>query len=355
MTSSPLLRMIVPTSSFFVTPFIPDSFMPIQFPERSKVAQTPTPIHRLERFESRLEGPQLWVKRDDLTGSAMSGNKIRKLEYHLPAIRSSGSDTLITCGGIQSNHCRTTALLAASAGLDCHLILRGEPPYVPRGNLFLDLFCGAQIHWVTPQEYRNVDPVFERIAASLRSQGRAPYLIPEGASDALGSFGYLTACEEIAHQAPTPTFTHLIHACGSGGTAAGLALGRAQFNLDTEIISIAVCDDRPTFEARIASILDRFEAQFGSPSEPIVMPTVLDDYVGEGYGISSVSQRNEMVRIARTEGIVLDPTYSGKALYALVKESQMGRFGPESRVLFLHTGGIYGLLAQAESFAPHLL
>ena len=328
--------------------------MPIDFPPRASLARTPTPIEPLARFGPELGGPALWIQRDDLTGSALSGNKIRKLEFHLPAVHEAGADTLLTCGGIQSNHCRATAVVAARNGLHCHLVLRGQAPEVPRGNLFLDLFCGAEVTWVTPEEYRAIDPVFERIARELVASGRTPYILPEGASDALGSFGYLEAAGEIARETDAPTFTHLVHACGSGGTAAGLALGRAEHELPAEILSVAVCDDRAYFEARIGGILDAFRSRFGSPPAPVEMPTVLEEYVGAGYGLSSEQQRQTMIHLARTEGIVLDPTYSGKAFHALVEEAKRGRFAPDDRILFIHTGGIFGLLAQAETFAPHL-
>ena len=325
--------------------------MSLALPRRARLARLPTPIERLPRFETWLGGPELWIKRDDLTGTALSGNKVRKLEYHLPAALAAGADTLVTCGGIQSNHARATAVVAARQGLACHLVLRGEPPAIPDGNLLLGLLAGAKVTWVTPEEYRDVASTFQRIAADLRSRGHTPHIVPEGASDALGTLGYLLAAREISREEGGRPFTHIVHACGSGGTAAGLAVGRTEHRLGAGVVAIAVCDDAPTFTARIETILEEVSARFGSPTGRIDPPTVLDEYVGDGYGLSSSAQRETMRHLARLEGIMLDPTYSGKAFHALVEECRRGRFGSGDRVLFVHTGGIFGLLAQAETFA----
>jgi D-cysteine desulfhydrase len=204
----------------------------LPFPRQINLAQLPTPIQPLSRLGKKL-GVDLYIKRDDLTGAALSGNKIRKLEFVLADALDQNADTVITCGGAQSNHCRATAIAAAMLGLRCHLLLRTPDPSNPppaEGNILLDRMAGAQTVWITPEEYNRRDEFFEREAASLKAAGRKPYLIPEGASNALGAWGYIRAAEELvndvanlpggANQACT-----VINAAGSGGTSAGLILG----------------------------------------------------------------------------------------------------------------------------------
>lgn len=318
-------------------------------PRALEICRTPTPIQPLDRLSDALGGPRISVKRDDLTEAPLSGNKVRKLEFLFAEAVDQGADTVVTCGGIQSNHCRATALLAARVGLAPILVLRGAPPAgVPEGNLFLDAFVGARIVWVTPEEYRRAGEVYARLEAELRAEGRRPYFVPEGGSNALGSLGYVRAAGEIEKG----RFTHLFHATGSGGTSAGLVLGKAVHALDLEVVGVAVCDDEAYFRAKIGRILEEARSRFGLEAPADIR--IVDRYIGPGYAKTYPEMRRTMLEAARLEGLILDPSYTGKAFHGLVEEIRAGRLGKDDRVLFLHTGGIFGLLAAREQFAGEL-
>ena len=322
-------------------------------PPRLSLAQTPTPIHKLQRLTDLLRGPEIWIKRDDLTGSTLSGNKVRKLEFVAADALRQGADVLVTCGGIQSNHARATAVVARRLGLHPHLVLRGESPEgVGDGNLFLDQVLGATITWVTPDQYRNeIDEIFEQIRRDYQKAGKTAYVIPEGASNELGAFGYLRATREIVEQTRLEgiRFTHIVTAVGSGGTLTGLLLGRRLYGLDSEVVGFNVCDDAEYFRRRIMGIVSRMTERYhlglGVTEEDI---QIIDGYVGRGYALSRPEELALIRDVARLEGVVLDPVYTGKAMYGLVDQILKGRFGADDRILFLHTGGIYGLFPKRE-------
>jgi D-cysteine desulfhydrase len=295
---------------------------------------------------SQEYGINLYLKRDDQTGMLTSGNKIRKLEFLVREAQDQRCDTLVTCGALQSNHARATAAVAAKMGLKCLLVLRGNPQEVFEGNILLDRFLGADIFYVTPEEYQKIDEVFTSIDQRLRKSGRKPYLIPEGGSNALGAFGYVAALEEIYHQlkAQDLRVNSVVCAVGSGGTYAGLLLGKKLLDLSAEIYGINVGDTAEYFQDRILGIVGKAIQRYHLPvqikKEEI---QIIDGYVGLGYG-QSQTQELELIRdIARKEGIVLDPVYTGKAMHGLLDllRKQPKRFG--ENVLFLHTGGIFGL------------
>src|SRR5262249_19413549 len=226
--------------------------MPIAYPPRVPLAHTPTPLDQLRRLGLDL-GVELFMKRDDLTGSAMTGNKVRKLEFLLSDAVARGADTVLTCGGAQSNHCRATAIAAAKLGLKTKLLLRTPDPLHPpalEGNILLDRLVGAEIVWVTPDEYKNRDDIFVRMAAELSDMGRRPYIVPGGGSTALGAGGSGRAPEglpaDLAALGP-PRRTSLVYACGSGGTGAGLIVGTRIVGLDCRVVGVNVCDDRAYF------------------------------------------------------------------------------------------------------------
>jgi D-cysteine desulfhydrase len=298
---------------------------------------------------------EIYVKRDDLTGIALSGNKIRKLEFVLADALAKKADTVLTCGGAQSNHARATAIAAAMLNLRCRLLLRTADPANPpsaEGNILLDRMAGAEIVWISPDEHRNRAEVFEREAALLQKQGRTPYIIPEGASDTKGVWGYIRAAEEIkkdiAALGPEQATT-LIHATGSGGTAAGLALGTRLFGLAVRTVTFNVCDNRLHFLNVIGNICKRAISEFQLPVDfnPHRDLNIVDGYVGRGYALSRPEELCLLCDVARTEGIFLDPVYTGKAFFGMVQElkKQPGCFG--KRILFLHTGGIFGLFPKA--------
>lgn len=325
----------------------------LPYPPRIQLAHLPTPLQRMDKLSAKL-GVELWVKRDDMTGAELSGNKVRKLEFLIAEAFSRECDIVLTCGGGQSNHCRATAFAARQRGLDSLLFLRVPDPANPpamEGNILLDRLVGADIRWITPEEYRNRFEVMKQAAEELIRQGRRPYIIPEGGSNAVGAWGYIKAMDELASQAP-PGETTVIYACGSGGTGAGLILGVKLLGLPYRVVGVNVCDDREYFVKTISSIVEgvreRYTLSFDfHPSEV----EIADGYVGRGYALSRPEELALIRDIARSEGLVLDPVYTGKAFYGMTQELSRDplRFG--KRVIFLHTGGIFGLFPQAAELA----
>jgi len=322
-------------------------------PKKLALALVPTPLWRHARLDA-LVGTEVWVKRDDLTASGAAGNKIRKLEYLAADALERGATALITCGGQQSNHARATAIVAAELGLRAVLLLRTANPAVPPppvGNLMLDYLVGAEVRFITPAEYRERDALMAGVARELTARGERPYVIPEGGSNGLGSLGYVDAMAEVRAQldaglagGPAP-FDVVVHACGSGGTSAGTALGARRHGVAPVTHAVAVCDDRAYFEA----IVERISAEMVAldPSlDASARPVVHDEWKGPAYGLASPEQAAFIVEVAQKTGLLLDPVYTGKALFGLA------RLEPKpKRALFLHTGGIPGLLAQSEIFA----
>ncbi len=351
-------------------------------PGRAKIrlAHVPTPLERHARLGAAL-GCDLWVKRDDATGGAEAGNKVRKLEYLAADAAASGADTLITCGGVQSNHARATALVAARLGMRSLLFLRTSDGRAPvAGNVLLDRLAGAELRLITPDEYRRRAEIMQGAADELGAGGRRAYVIPEGGSNGLGALGYVDAMAEVRRQLdgegggdasvplrgfPTAdeeragpasrvpcAFDVVVHACGSGGTAAGVALGAAAHGVAREARAMAVCDDEAYFTRVIGGIVDEcraLEPSLGAPARWIVDARAK----GPAYAVSSAEQRVRMVEATRLSGLVFDPVYTGKALCGLWQACDAGDLRG-ARVLFLHTGGLPGLLAQADAFAAEL-
>lgn len=330
---------------------------------RLSLAHLPTPLQRPRRFVEAT-GIDLWVKRDDMTGGAEAGNKIRKLEFLLGEALSLQADTVLTCGGLQSNHARATALAAASLGMRAVLFLRTNDPTLDpadaplEGNVLLDRLAGAEIRFISPEQYRDRARLLDEAAAELRAEGAKPYVIPEGGSNGLGALGYVEAMGEVRRQLDLglgggKPFDVVVTACGSGGTAAGVGLGAALYKVAEETLAVAVCDDAQTFEARIASIVE--EARALDPRLPLPSRLVVDDlHKGPAYAVTTPEQRRLIVSVARLSGMILDPVYTGKAFSAL-----MDLGGPDGRlagkkILFLHTGGLPGLIAQGETFSDVL-
>ena len=310
-----------------------------------QLARLPTPLVRLDRLSAAL-GVDLWCKRDDLTGSALSGNKVRKLEWLLGAARAAGADTVLTTGGIQSNHARATAIAARQLGMRPVLLLRGADPGVPEANLLLDRLVGSEIHWCTADEYRRRDDLLAELASDVRQAGGVPYVIPEGGSNGLGALGYVAAAEELAEQ-DERGFDGMVCAVGSGGTLAGLAMGPDR----GPVHGVAVVDDRATFAPRVEAIA-REAREHGAP--PLRRErerwSVVDGYQGPAYGVATPEMWDTIAWAARTEGLVLDPVYTGKAMHALRSEVRAGRWG--GRLLFWHTGGTYGLFGRGGEIPP---
>jgi len=319
---------------------------------RLPLAHLPTPLWRSDALDE-LVGTRVWVKRDDMTAGAEAGNKIRKLEFLLARAQSERASVVVTCGGIQSNHARATALLSATLGMGSLLVLRTNDPEAARqqrGNLLLDRLAGAEIRWISPAEWPERNDRMRAIATELAATGARPHVIPEGGSNALGALGYVEAMREIRAQldlglggGPAP-FDAVVHACGSGGTAAGCVLGAARFEVAPVVHAMAVCDDRAYFEGVIRRIVDeaRELVPAGAPRAELV---VSDEHKGPAYAVASDDQRRFMAEVARRTGLVVDPVYTGKALFGLSRLASKPK-----RALFLHTGGLPGLLAQSEAF-----
>ena len=320
------------------------------YPPRIEIARLPTPCQPLRRLSDRV-GTEIHIKRDDLTGIALSGNKIRKLEFVLADALAKKADAVLTCGGAQSNHARATAVAAAMLGLRCRLLLRtpdpGNPPPA-EGNILLDRMAGAEIVWISPAEYQNRSKIFEREAALLKNEGHTPYIIPEGASNPIGAWGYIRATEELKNDlaALGPEVpTTIVHATGSGGTAAGLALGARLFDLPARTVTFNVCEDQTHFLKVIEGICEQAISEFQLPIDFDRDRDlhIIDGYVGRGYALSRPEELRLICEVARTEGIFLDPVYTGKAFFGMVQElkKRPGIFG--KRILYIHTGGIFGL------------
>lgn len=323
------------------------------YPPRIPLARLPTPLQLLERISERC-GRRIWIKRDDLTDAAISGNKLRKLEFVAAAARSTGCDTLITCGGVQSNHCRATALVGARLGLRVHLILRGEAPADVDGNLLLDHLAGARISHYPPRRYvEELPALFEHWRQHYQAEGSRALCIPTGASDGIGIWGYLAAAEELAQdmQVAGIDTADWVCATGSGGTQAGLTLGAALQELPVRVWGFNVCDDEAWFLNKVAEDVADWQARYAPGFElPDLDPRVVDGYVGPGYGRAGPEVFETIAEVARLEGIVLDPVYTGKAFHGMLQEIQRGRFGNLEDIVFVHTGGIFGLFPQRGNF-----
>lgn len=323
--------------------------MTLKFPNRIPLANTPTPIEPLDHLSEPL-GCRLWVKRDDLTGSATSGNKVRKLEFTLAKAKQQGANVLITCGGIQSNHCRATAILGAKLGFKVHLLLRGEKPARHEGNLFLNHLAGAEISYFSPRYYNaRQDFIISEVLEEYQAKGMKPYFIPTGASDGTGIWGYISAAKEIADQTDIE-FDHIVTATGSGGTQAGLTVGAGLFMPDTQITGIAVCDDEAYFQNKVREDIQLWNDLYGQSVDPDTLNIhVSDKYIGPGYAKANSEIFKCIELVTRSEGLVLDPVYTGKAFFGMLSEIEAGNLQGKN-ILFVHTGGIFGLLAQTHEY-----
>ena len=315
-------------------------------PARVPLARLPTPLEPLDRLSEHWGGPRIWIKRDDLTGSLLTGNKVRKLEFCLGEAVAQGSKRVATCGGIQSNHCRATAVACAQLGFACTVYLRiegapGAPASTkatagkPDGNHLLDVLVGADVRFVTPEEYRRLEPP------------RDTYWIPEGASNEVGMWGYLAACEELRER----KFAAIVHAVGSGGTTAGLVAGKVAHDMESPLVGVPVCDDAAFFYGKIDAILRAAAMRWpmiGKLPAARGMVELVDGFVGLGYAKNRPEEWHLLREVAELEGLVLDPVYTLKAMMGLRQMIRDGRFAEGQDVCFLHTGGIFGLFPKRE-------
>lgn len=326
----------------------------IKIPNRIHLANLPTRIEKLERLTEALEGPEIYIKRDDQTGMELSGNKVRKLEYSVREALDNGCNYLITCGGLQSNHCRATAAVAAKLGMQCCLVLRGAESSIPAGNLLLNKLLGAEIRYITAEEYsKHRSEIMENIQQEVGQKGFKAYIIPEGASNGIGSFGYYTAMEEILEQEKemTMSFDCIVLAVGSGGTYSGLWLANKLHNHTADIYGINVGGDAEYFNARIQEILNE-SMKYMDVNVPVSKDeiNIIDGYVGRGYALSRPEELEFIHNLAKLQGVILDPVYTGKAMYGLTEEIKKGSFKDYKNILFIHTGGLFGLFPDGNLF-----
>jgi 1-aminocyclopropane-1-carboxylate deaminase/D-cysteine desulfhydrase-like pyridoxal-dependent ACC family enzyme len=310
------------------------------------LVRAPTPLEEMVRLRAALGdgGPRLLVKRDDAIPFGFGGNKVRKLQIVAAQALAAGADTLITCGGVQSNHARATAATAARLGLGCAIVANGTRPAHLTGNALLLELLGAQVEYVASRAER--EPGMERAAERLRQEGRVPCVIPLGASTPRGALAFARAVGEMLRQVPTPDA--IVHACSSGGTQAGLLVGCALNGLSTRVIGVSADDPAGEIADTVARIIAGMGPLLGLDGDELVAACAIevdDSFVGEGYGLASDASREAQRLVARTEALFVDHTYTAKALAALIAYSRDGRLREGQTVLFWHTGGQVGLFA----------
>ena len=317
-------------------------------PHRIHLACLPTPIHHLTRLSRHLGGPSIYIKRDDQTGLAFGGNKARKLEFLISEAEAGGADTVITGGAPQSNHCRQTAAAAALHGMHCIVVLGGDRPHDHTGNYFLDSLLGAEIIWsATGRKGESLEDIRHMCAEN----GRAAYVIPYGGSNATGACGYVFAMKELRDQLRKQQlyFNYIVFASSSGGTQAGMMVGARLFGIDSCIMGIDV-DKRPQddipYTQRLAELANettqKLDVDYSFDSKDFV---VRSEYAGEGYAILGQREKEAIHLLARSEGILLDPVYTSKAMGGLIELIETHMIGKKDRILFWHTGGAPALFA----------
>lgn len=305
----------------------------------------PTPVDEAPRLRDAIGmGARLVIKRDDALPFGFGGNKVRKLGLVAARAQRDGVDTLITCGGVQSNHCRATAATAARLGMACHIVANGTPPDRLTGNALLDALLGAHVHYVAQRTDRN--PAMDALAGRLRAEGRTPLVIPLGASTPLGGLGLAVGIGEVVRQGIVPDY--IIHATSSGGTQAGLIAGCALFEVPTRIIGISADDTVDEIRHVVTSICHGMEGLLELPAGALGAESRFeadDAFIGEGYGIPTEASREAQALAARTEAMFLDHWYTAKAMAGLIAYARAGRFKDGQTVMFWHTGGQVGLFA----------
>jgi D-cysteine desulfhydrase len=323
--------------------------MKLKHIEKTSLGFFPTPLIELSRLSHFLGGPKIFMKRDDLTGLALGGNKTRKLEYILADALKQGCDTIITAGAAQSNHCRQTAAAAAKLNLECHLLLGGEAPHKAQGNLLLDHIFDSHIHW-TGSNRKGED--IARIFTQLKAAGKTPYLVPYGGSNELGAMSFIDAVAELQQQKQSREFSHVVFASSSGGTHAGLILGKQIYNKTFELVGINIDKDKNAslpFDQQITQLVNSTAKFIGLDYTFSKDELILNaDYVGDGYGVVGPQENEAIALTAKYEGILLDPVYTARAMSGLIHLIRSGKMGKDDEVLFWHTGGAPSLFAYAD-------
>ncbi len=326
-----------------------------QFP-RVRLGHLPTPLEPMDRLSEELGGPRLWVKRDDCTGLSSGGNKTRKLEYLMADAQAKRADTIITQGATQSNHARQTAAAAARLGMQCHILLEdrtgsNDPDYILNGNVLLDRLHGASVSKRAGGADMNAE--MEALAHEIRGAGREPYIIPGGGSNPTGALGYVNCARELAEQAAGMglKIDSLVHATGSSGTQAGLITGLAAIESDIHLLGIGVRAPQEKQEQMVFELAQRTAVHLGTGLQiDRAQVRANCDYVGPGYGLPTEGMKSAVRQLARTEGLLFDPVYSGKGLDGLIDQIKRGYFDGMDNVVFLHTGGSAALFGYSETF-----
>ena len=320
----------------------------------------PTPLQELSTLAAELGGPRLFMKRDDLDGLGLGGNKLRKLEYAMADALANRATAVITTGAVQSNHCRLVAAAANKLGLKPYLILRGDAPEIATGNLLVDKILGvAGIRYLPnvvgyQTETGGTDPVEEAVAElkqELIAAGEVPYYIPNGCRPLHGALGYANCVREVVTQLHALNLApdYFLTACGSVSTQVGLILGSELYcQGQAQVIGISVARPADYVTAKIEAALTEARAFLGLPDLPHTDVIVYDDYIGPGYGVPTPEMKDALTRVARKEGIILDPVYTGKAMAGLIDLVRRGRLERGKTVVFIHTGGIPGLFAEQQ-------
>ncbi len=332
--------------------------MNIKKTAKFSLAEFPTPVHHLKTFSERFEGLEVFMKRDDLTSLGMGGNKTRKLEFLVGQALEQGKDTLVTAGGLQSNHCRLTAAAARRAGLSCHLVLNGDEPRVPNGNLLLDRLLGAKIHYC---QRKDRDECLHRVGQDLSEAGRHPYIIPVGGSNSVGSTGYVHAMMELMEQLDRDKILldAIVFASSSGGTQAGLTLGARAAGFKGRVLGISI-DQVKTGKGAFPPVLARIANE---TAQRLDLPIRLkeDDFdldcsfLGTGYAMPESLEFEAIKTLAMDEGIILGPVYTARAMGAMMDLMAKGIFPKGQNILFWHTGGAPEVFAWAGWFKTGFL
>lgn len=327
-----------------------------RFP-RIRLGHFPTPLEPMDNLSRLLGGPRLWIKRDDCTGLSSGGNKTRKLEFLMADAQAQQANVVITQGATQSNHARQTAAAAVKLGMHCHILLEDrtgstEFNYTDNGNVLLDRLHGATVE--RRPGGADMQSEMEVVASRLRHEGQRPYIIPGGGSTTIGALGYVNAVLELLNQSMEMDLRidHLVHATGSAGTQAGLVVGLQAMNSAIHLLGIGVRAPREKQEKMVYDLACRTWLHMGLSGEVRRKSVVANcDYVGGGYGIPTPGMVEAVTLLAQTEGLLLDPVYSGKGMAGLIDLVRKGHFAKEENVVFLHTGGSIALFGYPTTFS----
>lgn len=325
---------------------------------RIRLGHFPTPLEFMPNLTRHLDGPNIYIKRDDCTGLATGGNKTRKLEFLVAQAIAEGADTLITQGAVQSNHARQTIAAAARTGMKCKVLLEQRVPdadneYESSGNVLLDDLMGGQIVARLPSG-TDMQQAMEQLASQLRSTGAKPYVIPGGGSTPVGALGYVACAQELLNQSFEAgiRIDHVVHATGSTGTQAGLVVGLRASNSGIPVFGVSVRMPKQKQEENVWKLVQSTIDYMGLPPSSVERSDIVanSDFVGGGYGIATDAMVEAVRLTAEQEAILLDPVYSGKGMAGLIGLIRLGHFRKGENVVFIHTGGAVGLFGYRQAF-----